>query len=436
MSPTQSIARLVDSPEELRARLAGLDRLLDVSVRLAAEIDLETILSTVTHEACLALECDRATLWRYDPKSEELYTSVATALEVQEIRNPLNRGITGHVATHRVVANVPDPPLDPRWNSAVDRETGYHTRSILAAPLTSPHDERLLGVLQLLNKDSGAFDAFDEELIQAFSQHAAIALDRARLVEELRRHDAMHLSLAVARDIQRGFMPSRLPAIPGYEADTWWFPNEAIGGDYCDVLKLPDGRTGLVIADVSGHGIGPSLIMASVRAALRALALERSDPGALLNALARALVDDLQDGRFITMVLAALDYEAHQVTFANAGHAPALHFKAATGEFDEMRSTGMPLGVLDDPHYPCGPTISLAPGDILFLCTDGIVEAMDQEDRFFGQDRLESLIRLHAHEPLARMVEQVGKEVVAHFAGDHPPDDLTILAVRRSTDAR
>jgi phosphoserine phosphatase RsbU/P len=431
MSPFHQPAFDTSSPDELRSRLAGLQRLLDVTRRLAAEIDLETILHTVTHEACLALECDRATLWRYDPKADELYTSVATELEVAEIRHPLDRGVTGYVATHRQVANVPDPPLDPRWNAAVDRETGYQTRSILAAPLTSPHDEQLLGVLQLLNKHAGVFDAFDEELVQAFSQHAAIALDRARLVEELRRHDATRHSLSVARDIQRGFMPSRLPQIPGYEVATWWYPNEAIGGDYCDVLPLLDGRMGLVIADVSGHGIGPSLIMASVRAALRALALEHAAPDTLLRLLARSLADDLQDGRFITMVLGALDHRTHAFTFANAGHAPALHFQSAQNRFTDLQSTGLPLGILDKPDYPTGPETSIAPGDIVFLCTDGIVEAMDAQQRLFGQQRLQALIQAHAYGHVSDLVHEVGREVSAHYVGQHPKDDLTILAVRR-----
>src|SRR5690606_38212183 len=144
----------------------------------------------------------------------------------------------------------PDPSRDPRWNSSVDRATGYHTHSILAGPLISPSDGTLLGVLQAINKRGGAFGSFDEQLLHAFSPHAAVALDRARLVAELRRRTEIDASLNVARDIQRGFMPNRLPEIAGYETATWWFPNEAVGGDYCDVLRLKDGRTALVIADV------------------------------------------------------------------------------------------------------------------------------------------------------------------------------------------
>jgi len=417
--------------DELRHRLACLTRLLEVAQALAAEIDLPTILRTVTTEVCRALDCERASLYQYDPKSDELYTSVVTELEISEIRRGLDHGVSGYVARNRVVANVADPALDPHWSSSVDRATGFRTRNILAAPLTSPHDGGLLGVLQLLNKRDGAFGPFDEELIVAFSQHAATALDRARLVEQLRQRDVLRASLEVARGIQQSFMPDVLPEVPGYDLATWWFPNEAVGGDYCDVLPLRDGRIGLVIADVSGHGLGPSLLMASARAALHALSLEHSEAQVLLKLLARSLAGDLQGGRFITMALAALDAGRHTIEFANAGHAPALHFSAAAGTFAPLEATGLPLGVLDHPEFPPGPTINMQPGDILLLCTDGIVEALDPQDQQFGQQRVEELVRRHAAAPILDLVGQIGNAVEAHYEGDNPPDDLTILAVRR-----
>jgi phosphoserine phosphatase len=417
--------------EELRERLAGLTRLLNVTVELAAALDLDDLLRKVTVEACTALGCERASLFRYDPQTEELYTSVVTELEISEIRARIGEGIIGHAARERRLVHVPDPAADPRWNSAIDRQTGFTTRNILAAPLSSPHDGRLLGVLQLLNKRHGTFDAFDEELLVAFSQHAAVGLDRARMVDELRRREAALRSLEVAREIQRGFMPRTLPSVPGYEAATWWFPNEAVGGDYCDVLELRDGRTGLVIADVSGHGLGPSLIMASARAALRALAAEHSSTERLLGLLGRALATDLDDGRFITMALAALDPEAHTLVYANAGHAPALHYRAASGEFQSLEATGLPLGVLERPDYPESPPCEVRPGDLLFFCTDGIVDAVNEQDQRFGQRRLEALIREHAGDSVQNLVQNVAQSVCRHFVGQHPQDDLTILAAKR-----
>ncbi len=405
--------------------------MLDVTRSLAQVIDLTQILETITREACIALDCDRATLFQYDPKRRELYTRVATKLEINEIRHDLAQGITGFVARTREMANVPDPHQDPRWNSSVDRKTGYQTRNILAAPLVSPRDDSLLGVLQLLNKNTGAFDRFDEELTEALGQHAAVAIDRARLVDELRQRHEVEASLELARQVQRGFMPAELPTVQGYEVSVWWYPNQAVGGDYCDVISLEDGRIGLVVADVSGHGLGPSLIMASVRAALRALLMEHSAPQFLLESLDRSISCDLQHGKFVTMVLAFLDPVEHRVKFSNAGHAPALHYAVADDSFSVLESTGTPLGVLDTPSFPEGPPFVMAPGDVLLLCTDGIVEATNARDQCFGYGRLQSVVRQCRDAPAEKLVRQLADEVEAYYVGDNPSDDLTILAVRR-----
>lgn len=419
-------------PSSLERRLEGLNRLLHVTRRLAAEVDLSAILSTIAEEVCNALDCDRATVYQYDAENNELYTLVVTELELAEIRKPADGGISGFSATHRQVVNVADPHGDDRWDSSVDRATGYTTHSILAAPLVAAVDGKLLGVLQLLNKRSGPFDQIDEELLTAFSQHAAVALDRARLVAELQRQGKVQASLGVARDIQRGFMPDQLPEIPGYEVATWWYPNEAVGGDYCDVYPLRDGRTCLVIADVSGHGLGPSLIMASARAALRALCLGHSSTEVLLSLLGHSLSVDLQDGKFITAVLAALDSKNHRIEFANAGHAPALYYNLASDSFTPLESTGLPLGVLDRPEFPQGPPIQMAVGDLLVLCTDGIVESMNDDNEQFGTERLQQIVRAMARSPLSELVHEVGRQVSSHYVGDSPPDDLTILALRRN----
>jgi len=419
--------------QQFHHRLVGISRLLDVTSVLAAEIDPTKILETITDEARNALHCQRATLYRYDSQRHELVTSVATELEIKEIRRPASCGISGYAAEHRQLVNVPNPADDARWSPEFDQMTGFVTRNILAAPLIAPNDGALLGVLQLLNHEGGPFDSVDEELVLAFSQHAAVALDRARLVQEFNRQQELRASLKVAREIQRGFMPHQLPSIERYEAATWWFPNEEVGGDYCDLVPLKDGRVGLVVADVSGHGLGPSLIMASVRAALHALVLEHSAPEVLLNLLDRSLRSSLHDGRFITMVIAVLNAQNNCLEYANAGHAPALHYEAATREFFPLDSTGMPLGVLERPEYAQGWPIEMAVGDMVILGTDGIIEAMDSDDRQFGQHRLEQLVAEAAHQPVREIVELVGGEVEAHYDGAHPPDDLTVLVIRRNS---
>ncbi len=170
-----------------RQQQDALLRLLEVTCELAGHHSLDQILKTVTSGACEALGCERASLYLYDADRQEVYTRIATELEIEEIRSSIDRGVTGWVARNREVANIPDPVSDPRWNSGFDKRTGFHTRNILAAPIISAHEDRLIGVLQLLNKHDGPFGPFDEQMIRAFAAHAATALERASLVADAQR---------------------------------------------------------------------------------------------------------------------------------------------------------------------------------------------------------------------------------------------------------
>ena len=127
------------------ARLGGLLKLLEITRVLATENDLDRILECVTNGSCKALSCERASLFLHDQETRELYTRVVTALEIEEIRAPIDRGITGWVARRRRVANIPHPQADARWNSSVDKQTGFTTRNIIAVPVISSSDDRLLG---------------------------------------------------------------------------------------------------------------------------------------------------------------------------------------------------------------------------------------------------------------------------------------------------
>jgi serine phosphatase RsbU (regulator of sigma subunit) len=132
------------------------------------------------------------------------------------------------------------------------------------------------------------------------------------------------------------------------------------------------------------------------------------------------------------MILAMLDPAANRLHFANAGHAAALHFLAATQTFGDLESTGLPIGILDVPDCPLGPPLTMEPGDLLVLGTDGIVESMDQRGNFFGLDRLMDAVRKRAAEPMEVLVREIGREVELHYVGESPPDDLTLLALRRN----
>lgn len=244
----------------------------------------------------------------------------------------------------------------------------------------------------------------------------------------------MAKQLNVAKSIQAGFVPANPPQAPGYRFAYRSDPCDATGGDYIDAFDLPDGKTAILVADVTGHGLGPSLIMASCRSALRALARTGLEPGHLVARLERQLMDDLTEGRFITMVVGILHPDG-SLTYANAGHAPALVVRR--GEVIRLDSHRPPLGIFLDPPGDQDPplddtqtTMSLEPGDRIVLTSDGVNEAQDAQDQQFGLERIETTIRRTDLDADA-VVNQLNRQLTLHRGERPAADDVTMLCVDR-----
>ncbi len=414
---------------------------LEVTKEMAAERSFERLMDLIVGRACESLHCERSSLFLYDQDTDELYTRWVTKLEIEEIRLPSNKGVVGVAVETRQPVFVDDPYAHPKFDPSFDRATGFRTRNIVCMPLVSWSDGRLLGVLQLLNKHEGSFSIWERELLNAFAAHAAIAVERAILAEHYRDKLKIEIELDAAREIQSGFFPRELPRPPGYELAAFHQPADATGGDYYDAIPLSGDKLGLVMADVSGHGLGPSLLMATMRAVLRGMLRRESRPHVVLTELGQALGPDLcpettdlrsKRFRFITVLYGTLDPAAHVFHFANAGHGPVtLHFQAASGRVRQLvddPAHGGPLGILKEPFDLCSP-VRLAPGDLLVLGTDGVVETRRGRE-IFGVERFCELLRQHHREPLDALVQRAVR-ATTEFQEGPQADDVTLLVLRR-----
>jgi len=372
----------------------------------------------------------------YDQARQELYTRKVTRLEgSDEIRLSVNEGIAGLVARERRIEHVEDPYSHPDFDAEFDQRSGFRTRNILSAPLIAwGEEEKLLGVLQLLNKTDRSFDALDKQLLHAFAAHTAIAIDRAILAQHYKEQIHLLASLDLARQIQSSLLPAQLPDIPGYEIAALSQPADATGGDYYDVIPMASGKVGMVVADVCGHGFGPSLLMATARAMLRGITSREPAVEQVLSELAQVLYADLQRvRRFITFLYGTLDPVEHALHYANAGHGPVvLHLNLQSGEYDSLvddDARGCPLGWFNESYDACTP-VRLAPGDLLILGTDGIVETR-RDGECFGMQRLCDFVLSRCRDPLPTILEGLVEASIAFNASSSPDDDFTLLILRR-----
>ena len=250
---------------------------------------------------------------------------------------------------------------------------------------------------------------------------------RKRAERELRENQEQ---FRVAREIQQRLFPKSAPACPGFDIAGASFPAEATGGDYFDYLPMLHGRLGIVVGDVTGHGVGPALLMAETRAYLRVLAGRREDPGEILTRANGILAEDVGSERFITLFLGRLDPNARSWTYASAGH-PAGYLLNASGQIEAVfKRTGIPLGMRPDTDYNSTAEITLNPGTIAILLTDGLEETAAPDDTLFGLDRILELVRQHRQRSATEIVQAI-YEAVRAFAAHAPQlDDITLIVIK------
>jgi hypothetical protein len=247
--------------------------------------------------------------------------------------------------------------------------------------------------------------------------------------------EKLERDLDIAKEIQVGLLPDEPPDTPGFKVAGWNRPADQTGGDYFDWLALPDGRTLFTLADVTGHGIGPALIVAVYRAYMRASA--SSGPVALntvFNRVNELLIADIPDGRFITAVIGLIDPTAFQVDLLSAGHAPLLFYEAATETVHNWDADDLPLGITDGVEFSSGRQIHFLPGDMLVLITDGFFEATNAADEQYGIDALERFIRENHRRTPDEFIGRLYRQVKKHADGEAQADDLTALVIKRIVD--
>jgi sigma-B regulation protein RsbU (phosphoserine phosphatase) len=264
--------------------------------------------------------------------------------------------------------------------------------------------------------------------------------DLSRYIEELRRTTAekerLASEMAIAAQLQKSVLPRRAPHAPGWDIAGAALPARETGGDFYDFIPLPNGRLGLVLADVSGKGLPAALFMLSCRAYLRTLALSGLGPVEVMAGANRQVAADSGDsGMFVTAFYAELDLQSGRLRYVNAGHNPPLALRGgAEGEMEELTRTGLPLGVLEDSEYGAR-EIALHAGDMLTMYTDGVTEAPDSQDREWGLERLRQEVRRGRRLRAGELLKRV-RGLVQEWSGDLPQfDDMTLVAVYRLQDA-
>jgi serine phosphatase RsbU (regulator of sigma subunit) len=314
----------------------------------------------------------------------------------------------------------------PPWNDQPS------TRALAVAPIVGIDTSESLGGIGVCF--SPAVDDSAEALpaLQSLAAQIASALYRAEEYAQTLAHQKMVQELTVAAEIQASFLPASLPRIEGWQLAATLRPARQTSGDFYDLMELPDGRLGLLIADVTDKGTGAALFMALSRTLIRTYAFEYPEqPEKALHAANKRILLDSRSSMFVTVFYAILDPASGTLSYCNAGHNPP-YLLSDNAEPRPLRNTGIPLGIVRDTTWTAE-TVRLEPGDTLVLYTDGVSEAQNANGEFFDAERLLDAARIY-REHTALAVQDAILAAVDRFVGDAAQfDDLTVMTLVRDS---
>lgn len=405
-----------------------LEPILAVAAKLAAPFDLETMLAEVVDAGTRVLHAERGSVWLYDRDADELVLRVAN--EIKEVRVAAGTGLVGTCARTREIINVPDCYADARFDASTDKRTGYVTRCLLTLPLVD-HKGVLVGVMQLLNKTDGVFDAADESLGRVLAAQCAIALQRTLMMEELIEGEKLRQQLETARVVQMSTLPSSMPEVPGYDVYGTFKPADLTGGDTYDLALVEQGLL-IVLGDATGHGIGPALSVTQMQAMLRMALRLGADLETAYRHVNNQLAERLPSDRFITAFIGLLDAKHHELRFQSGGQGPILIFRAADQGFSEFKPTSFPLAAMPLERLRASISVTLEQGDVLALISDGIFEQRNGAGEEYGEARVRDVIQRNHAQAAADIGGELLAAVGAFIGEARQEDDMTVVLVKRS----
>lgn len=462
-----------------------LNALLQVAENISRATTLDDLLSTVVRLPPLLIGCDRCycLLWTREQHFALLaaygLTSDQREKLVGTVINPSQAPLLEHLRTI-TDADAPARPLI--LHEARDHHNAWpmlietaQSESLVLLPMLARAN--LLGAL-ILDWDERyvQLDTRRSSLCTGMAAQVAGALESLLLAREAEEAARLEQELKVAREIQTALLPAATPTIFGWQIDAAWRSARLVGGDFYDFWKLPQeigardighalrvhelasirqvgGLTeeqveepgngwrqpvghyahglGFVIADVSDKGVPAAMFMAMSRSLVRAAALDGSPPAVAMERANRWITRDSESGMFVTLFYAMLDTESGWLRYTSAGHNPPLLYHRAEDRFEELRTPGIALGVIEEIRLYEDET-RLAPGDVLVCYTDGVTEAIDDGMDAFGVERLVATITKHAHESASAIVQAIIAAVDRHSQGQPPFDDVTLVVVKRA----
>lgn len=431
---------------ELERKVYEMEKLYRLGVQVSSTLDINVVLDFCINTTVEVLEARVGFLLLADEESSRLFlatmaksedkiphsqdlssTDSVRIVKPQKVWLEPGRGIAGRVAKDKKSLLVNSVDSEERLNRIYE-DCRFEVKSVLAVPLLVK--DKVIGVIQVCNKKKDVvFKKEDEHLLVSFAVHAAIAIENAKLYQEVAEKERMKKELEIAHQLQTSLLPENPPQVKGYEIGAMSVPATEVGGDFYDFIDVSEGKIGFVIGDVAGKGLPAALFMALSRSFLRAEAIGNLEAKTVMEKTNRLISEDAREGMFVTAFYAILDIAGRNLRLSNAGHNPPLLFHSSTGECEELRIDGIALGAFAEAKFQ-EKEIILRKGDVVVFYTDGVVEAIDNNNQQFGMERLIKIFHDKPYLQATQFVELIKKEVEQFTEGQPQFDDFTLVVLK------
>ena len=411
-----------------------LRMLLDITKKISRSLDLQEVLNLVMDTLDSVIPYDAAGIFLIEcvekesaSEGEEACQFKAEAVrgydveELYDLHLKLGEGFLGSVALSGTPIISNDVRSDPVYVNARDR-----TRSEMVAPIIS--NDEVIGCFDLESDELNAYSADDLEVLMLLASQVAIIIEKVMLHEQLIEKKRLEGQLEVARQVQLELLPAHDPSLAGFDISAYNFPTEEVSGDYYDWVRVYDDQIGIVIADVSGKGVPAAILMAFLRASLRAASHIGYATHISMAKVNYLLWESIERNQFVTAFYAILDASTRTLSYSNAGHNPPLLIKA-NGDARFLDSGEQPLGMFQGTRYHEYHVV-FEPGDVFVLYTDGATEAASPEGEEFGRDRLVEAVSESLDKPAREMIASIQMAVLEWTASVGSNDDVTFFIIK------
>ncbi len=409
--------------------------LLDIVGKFNSTMDPSRLLHDIIESTKGMVEAEASSLFLLSDGGKNLELTIPTGPATAEVSGKKiasDHGISGWVVQHQQPVLITDVQSDPRFQGELLSNPNFQSRNMICVPLNN-NQGKTIGVLQAINIKE---DFLNEEMLglfQTLANQAATALENVHVKQQQLAAELVNKELEVATEIQARFFPQQTPNLEGYEVAGCSIPAKDVGGDYYDFIPNPEpGQHGFVVADVTGKGVPASLLMATMRATLRANI--QNNPNDIVQALRQVNGDIYRDSpvdKFITSIYCNLDYESHELSYVNSGHNPPYIVRAKDNRIEELDQGGLMLGIMEEIDLPKA-TLSIDKGDILMLFSDGVTEATNPSGELFSEERFEQWLLDHNQLSAEEMKDALLKTLRDYADGSPQSDDITFIIVKRT----